>query len=118
LTWAEVAGLKLILRTFQGELTSYRGLLARVEGRRLDCEQHAVSRAALLDMVAMGLGATILFESAVPARADLAFVPIHDDNGLVPIEAVWPKADGNPLRHRLLACIRKRATKVGGLNPT
>ncbi|MBY0305352.1 MAG: LysR family transcriptional regulator [Sphingomonas sp.] len=117
LDWAQVASLPLILRNAQGELAGYRALVARVGNLELNCEQHSVSRDALLEMVGMGLGATILCESASRHRANVAFRPIRDANAMIAIEAVWPKADRNPLRHRLLNFIRKHVARFTSAYP-
>lgn len=106
LGWAEVASLKLLMRTWQGENSVYRAVLSRIGGRLLDCEQHAVSREALLAMVGLGLGSAILFESAIVAHPDLVIRPIRGRNASATIEALWPASDGNPLRHRLLGHLR------------
>lgn len=109
LGWADVANLHLLLRTWQGENSPYKVLLTRMGGKRLDCEQHAVSRGALLAMVGMGLGATIISESARIPYPDVLFLPIRGRDASAAVEAFWPVKDGNPLRHRLLACLRDAA---------
>lgn len=109
LGWADIATLHLLLRTWQGENSPYQVLLTRMGGRRLDCEQHAVSRGALLAMVGMGLGATIISESARIPYADVVFLPIRGRDASTAVEAFWSANDGNPLRHRLLACLREAA---------
>lgn len=110
LNWSEVCGLPLILRSNNGDLSPYQAILARVGDRALDCELHDVSRGALLEMVRMGIGATISFGCAVVPRTGVALLPIVDDKAFGTVKAVWPQADRNPLRHNLLACVRKHAT--------
>ena len=107
LGWADVAKLKLLLRTWHGENTSYQVLLTRIGGRPVDCEQHAVSRQVLLAMVGIGLGATIIFESAMVPHPDLVFLPMRGRDASATVEALWPAGDGNPLRHRLLVHLRR-----------
>lgn len=109
LTWRDVAALRLIMRASTGEYAGYRALLRQIGDRAVECEHHAVSRGALLDMVAMGLGATITFETAMTAHAGIAFRPIEDDGGVVTVQAIWPAADSNPLRHNFLKCLRAAA---------
>jgi len=106
LGWAEVASLKLLMRTWQGENSIYHAVLSRIGGRKLDCEQHTVSREALLAMVGMGLGSAILFESAIVPHPDLVVRPIRGRNASATAEAFWSAGDGNPLRHRLLGHLR------------
>ncbi len=106
LGWTEVASLKLLMRTWQGENSIYHAVLSRIGGRKLDCEQHTVSREALLAMVGMGLGSAILFESAIVPHPDLVVRPIRGRHASATAEAFWSASDGNPLRHRLLGHLR------------
>jgi LysR family hydrogen peroxide-inducible transcriptional activator len=109
LDWQDVSSLPIMLRTVLGEISGYRAIVARIGDRPLNCEHHAVSRGALLELVAMGLGATVSFESAVVPREGVAFRPIHDSDAVVAIKGAWHDGDRNPLRHRLVALIRKHA---------
>lgn len=113
LDWRDISSLSLMLRSSEGDISSYRAILARMGDRPLDCEQHDVSRGALLEMVRMGLGQTISFESATVPRPGIAFRPILDENAFATIEAAWPKEDRNPIRHRLLNCVRKHGRNLG-----
>jgi len=106
LTWRDVAALRLIMRAATGEYTGYHAFLRHIGGRTVECKHHAVSRGALLDMVALGLGATITFETAIAAHAGVAFRPIEDNGAAVTVQAIWPAADSNPLRHNFLKCLR------------
>jgi len=106
--WSDVATLPLILRTWMGEMGVHRALFAR-SGGPLACEQHDVSRETLLIMVGMGLGATLVFESAIAPHPGVAFRPILDESARIAIEAVWSKDDRHPLRHRLLNQLRAHA---------
>ena len=112
LKWHDIAGMPLILRSGNRDSIAYRALLGRIGERPIDCAQHAVSRHALLDMVAMDIGATILPESCLAPHSDVAFRSIDDACATVLIEAVWPKSDRNPLRHRFLNCIRARRNRA------
>lgn len=107
LSWEEIASMRVILRASPGEMIAFRSLLPRFGDRIIDCEQHAVSREALLDMVGIGIGATVIFESGVAPHNNVVFRPIDGENASVPIQAVWPKADGNPIRHQLLSQLRR-----------
>lgn len=108
LDWGDVASLRVILWTSPGG-SADGGVLYEIGGRAIECERHAVSRTTLLEMVAMGLGATIACESAVALCTGVIYRPIEDENALAVIEAIWPTSDGNPLRHRLLTDIRRCA---------
>ncbi len=110
LDWAEIATLPIILRDSYSELVAYRTLLGDVGGT-IDVTQHAVSCQALLDMVGIGLGVTIIFESAAVPHEHVVFRAIAENNASVPIVAIYPKDDANPLRHRLLRLIREASPK-------
>jgi len=117
LRWDDVASLPVLLRTSDGETSAYRTLLARVGQREIDVEQHDVSRETLIAMISMGWGATLVFESAVIMRPDVAYRPIAEANAFVPIDAVWPSADRNPLRHKLLRHIRHHVDRLDTAAP-
>ena len=106
LGWDDVAGLPLILRTSGADQSGHHALLARMGDRPIDCELHDVSRGALLNMVRMGMGATVSLISAVVPQTGIVSVPVEDDRAFLTIEAVWPKADRNPIRHSFLGYIR------------
>jgi len=106
----EVSQLPIILRSNNGDLTVYRAIAALMKGQVLNCNLHDVSRGSLIEMVRLGLGATILYSSAAFSRSGVAIRPIMDDNASVAVRALWPKGDRNPLRHSFLACVRKHAT--------
>jgi LysR family hydrogen peroxide-inducible transcriptional activator len=109
LRWSDLSSLSIILRSHHGDLSAYRAVMARAGDQPLECELHDVSRSALIEMVRLGLGAAITLSSASVPRDGIAFRPLIDDNAFVGIDAVWPKDDRNPLRHRLLSCVRKHA---------
>ncbi len=106
LSWADIAELPVILRESYSELVMYRTLLGGT-GAEIDVQQHRVSCQTLLDMVGIGLGATIVFECTAVAHAHVAFRPIDEVNARVDVAAIYPRHDGNPLRHRLLRLIRE-----------
>lgn len=109
LGWGDVSSLSLILGANHGDLSAYRAIAARMGDQPFAYDLHDVSRGALLELVRLGLGATILYSSAAAPREGVAFRPIVDENAQASVEALWPKEDRNPLRHRLLACVRKHA---------
>jgi LysR family hydrogen peroxide-inducible transcriptional activator len=109
LAWADIAHRNIILRTWQGENSPYHAILSRIRADDIDCEQHAVSRDALLAMVAIGIGCTIVFASAVTNMPGLSFVPIRGASSTSLIEAFWPMADSNPLRHRMVGHLRQQS---------
>jgi LysR family transcriptional regulator, hydrogen peroxide-inducible genes activator len=105
LKWDQAAELRIILKDSHVELFAFRALLDRLD-RQVHVEQHDVSCTTLLDMVGLGMGATIIPSSAIAPHRGVAFVPIDESDAIVGVDAVWPKDDRNPLRHRLLNLIR------------
>ena len=105
-SWDDVAQLPIILKNCHFELVAYRMLLDRLD-REVQLEQHDVSCTTLLEMIALGMGATIVFASgAIPYRG-VVYRPIDEPDATIAVDAVWPQDDRNPLRHRLLSLIRE-----------
>ena len=109
LCWGDLSSTSIMLRSHQGDLSAYRAIAARMRNHQFDCDLHDVSRGALIEMVRLGLGVTIFLASAAVPRDGVAFLPIVDALAHAEIQAIWPKDDSNPLRHRLLSCVRKHA---------
>lgn len=112
LRWSDISSLPIIMRAHQGDLSGYRTIAARMGDQPFECNLHDVSRGALIEMVKLGLGATITYASAIVPRDGIAFRPIVDENALASVDALWPSGDRNPLRHRLLVCVRKHVSGV------
>jgi LysR family hydrogen peroxide-inducible transcriptional activator len=112
LRWSDISSLPIIMRSHQGDLSAYRTIAARMGDQPFECSLHDVSRGALIEMVKLGLGATITYASAIVPREGIAYRPIVDENALASVDALWPNGDRNPLRHRLLVCVRKHAIGV------
>lgn len=108
--WSDLSRTEIILRSNQGDLSDYRALAARMGDLPFNCHLHDVSRGTLIEMVRLGMGATLLLATATEPRAGIVYRPIEGENTSISIEAIWPKHDRNPLRHRLLSCVRKHAS--------
>ena len=117
LIWSDVSSLPLILRANQGDLSAYRAIAARMGDRPFECSVHDVSRGVLIEMIRLGFGATILFSCAAVPREGVAYRPILCENAQIPVDALWPREDRNPLRHRLLSCVRKHAAAAMAAPP-
>ena len=105
-SWDDVAGLPIILRNCHLEFVAYRTLLDRLD-RQVQLEQHDVSCTTLLEMIGLGMGATIVFASGVIPHRGVVYRPINEPDAIIGVDAAWPKDDRNPLRHRLLSVIRE-----------
>lgn len=110
LRWIDVSTLPIIIYAHHGDLSYYRAITTRMGDLPFECTFHDVSVGALMDLVKLGLGATIVCTSAAVPHAGIAYRPVVDTNALIAAEAIWPKDDRNPLRHRLLVCVRKHAS--------
>jgi LysR family transcriptional regulator, hydrogen peroxide-inducible genes activator len=107
LSWPDIAMLRLHLRAREGEPRHFGSLLGLFAPLR-DCEEHDVSSEALLDMVSIGMGATIVAKSARLERTGVVYRPISGAHSTITFRALWPRSDRNPLRHRLLGYLRKQ----------
>ena len=111
LDWKDVAELPIILTDSHVELMAYRTLLGRID-RQVHLERHDVSCTTLLDMVGLGMGATIVFASGAMPHRGVKYRPIDEPDATIAVDAVWPQDDRNPLRHRLLSHIREHKDAV------
>lgn len=106
LTWNDVAAAPLLISTLD-EFGVHHALQSCAADIATSCKVHRVTRNTLLEMTAMGMGLSIVGESSAALRSHLLFSPIADQEATIIVEAVWPSSDSNPLRHRLLQCLRK-----------
>jgi LysR family hydrogen peroxide-inducible transcriptional activator len=111
--WADIIASPILLPGCRSEPTGYHPILQQMGGQRLRCQEHDVSPATLLELVALTLGVTIMFESACIDRPGVIHRPIVDEQSNAEIEAVWLSRDGNSARHRLVRHIRERARRRG-----
>ncbi len=116
-SWDDVAELSIILKNCHFELVAYRALLDRLD-REVHLEQHDVSCTTLLEMIGLGMGATIMFASGAIPHRGVAYRPIDEADATIVVEAVWPQDDRNPLRHRLLTLIREHKNDVAPISPS
>ena len=116
-SWDDVAELPIILKNCHFELVAYRTLLDRLD-RRVRLEQHDVSCTTLLEMIGLGMGATIMFASGAFPHRGVVYRPIDEPDAAIAVDAVWPQDDRNPLRHRLLSLIREHKDDVETILPS
>ena len=116
-SWDNVAELPIILKNCHFELVAYRTLLDRLD-REVQLEQHDVSCTTLLEMIGLGMGATIVFRSGAIPHRGVVYRPIEEPDAAIAVEAVWPQDDRNPLRHRLMSLIREHKDDVEAISPS
>jgi LysR family hydrogen peroxide-inducible transcriptional activator len=107
LAWNDIASETILLRRSGREIFGYRSLIERFGNIRLIHEEHEVSRTTMLEMVSLGIGVTVTFESAVIVRNDIVFVPVQGPGDTARVDAIWHRADQNPLRHKLIGHVRR-----------
>ena len=116
LGWRDIATLPLIVSCPHLATAAFRDLLARIGRQPVDCTGHAASREALLEMVGIGMGVTIILESGVLPHANVVFRHIDEDDAVASIDALWAPADRNHISHRLLGHIRERGRDYNRVN--
>lgn len=110
-TWADLAGAPLVVRTWERGPVLYTFLAGRLTPHALTpaIAQHFISREALLSAVGLGFGATVVGGSAAGlAYPGVAFRPIAEPDAAIPVSAVWLPDNDNPLRQRFVAVTRDR----------
>ena len=109
LTWADIAGQRLLVRSWEGS-QAYREIQSALVGPSADFRPHAVSTLALLGLVAMGEGVSIVLEShAALGIPGVAFVPIDEPNAAVSVSLAWSPDIENPVVGNFVAFMRDRA---------
>lgn len=109
-SWADLAETSLVVRTWESGSVLYTFLAGRIApDTYLPAEQHFISREALLGIVGLGCGATVVGASATGASfPGVVFRPITEANASVPVTAVWLAENDNPVRGRFVAMLRDR----------
>ena len=107
LGWGDIAEIPVMLGTSRDQKIDYRRLFRLGTAHDITVEWHDVSQAALLDMVGIGMGATLLIESGAPPHENVVFRRISVRPDPISTRALWIENDQNPIRHRLLQTIRR-----------
>lgn len=114
-SWSDLAEAPLVLRTWESGSVLYTFLAGRVApDAYLEADQHFVSREALLSLVGLGFGATVIGESATGvAHSGVVFKSIAEPDAAVPVTAAWLKENDNPARGRFVAVVRDLSKPAG-----
>lgn len=107
-SWSDLLSTQLIVRAWESGSPIYTFLVGRIaRDSLLPVEQHFVSREALLGLVGLGFGITVMGVSAAGAQfPGVVFKPINEPDASVPVTAVWLPENDNPLRGRFVAQAR------------
>jgi LysR family hydrogen peroxide-inducible transcriptional activator len=81
---------------------------------RIAFEVHAATRDTLLEMVALGMGSVIVGASSAASRPNIACRALDCQEAAINVGGVRPSKDSNPLRHRLVDCIRRNSNSAFG----
>ena len=110
LSWAQLEDQPLVLRSWARGSVLYAFMAARIApDRYLPAEQHFVSREALLGLVGLGAGVTVMGASAAClSLPNVVYRPMVGPHASVPVTAVWMAENDNPARGRFVALLRDR----------
>ncbi len=108
LTWVDLAASPLVVRSWESGSILYSFLAARIAPNGyLPAEQHFISREALLGLVGIEAGFTVMGASAAEASfPGVVFRPLVGPDTTVPVTAVWRADNDNPARGRFLSMVR------------
>jgi len=110
-SWADLAGVSLVVRTWERGPVLYTFLAGKLAPHALmpEIAQHFISREALLSAVGTGFGVTVIGASAAGLTyPGVAFRPIAEPDAFVPVIALWLPDNGNPVRQKFVADLRDR----------
>lgn len=109
LAWADIAAQRLLVRSWDGS-RAYREIQSALVGPSADFRPHAVSTLALLGLVAMDEGVSIVLEShATLGVPGVVFIAINEPNAMVSVWLAWSPDVENPLVGSFVAFMRDRA---------
>ena len=108
LVWSDLEGQPLVVRTWESGPAPYSFLATRIAPNGyLPTEPHHVSREALLALVGIGRGITVLGASAgAMAMPNVVFRPMVGEGATMPVNAVWLAGNDNPARGRFVSMLR------------
>ena len=107
--WEELAPFRLLVRSWEGS-QAYREIQAALVGPGAEFRAHNVSYLALLGLVAMGEGVSIVLEShAALSIPGVVFVPIDEPNAEISVSLVWSPDVEDPVVGNFVAFMRDQA---------
>ncbi|MEM7693226.1 MAG: LysR substrate-binding domain-containing protein [Pseudomonadota bacterium] len=108
LSWKDLEEVPLVVRTWESGSVLYNFLSARIApDNYVHAEQHYVSREALLGLIGIGFGMTVMGASAAAASfPGVVFRSLTGPHATVSVNAVWLKGNDNPARGRFVSLIR------------
>lgn len=106
--WTDLAGLPIVMRTWASGSAPYNLLPGRIApDGYVPAERHFVSREALLGLVGMEMGLTVIGRSAMGlSLPGVVLKPMSGPDVTLPVMAVWLPGNDNPARGRFVAMLR------------
>ena len=108
ITWADLEGQPIVMRTWASGSTPYNLLPGRISpDGYVPTERHFVSREALLGLVGLDMGLTVIGGSAIGlSLPGVVLKPMSGPDVTLPVMAVWLPGNDNPARGRFVAMLR------------
>jgi molybdate transport repressor ModE-like protein len=108
ITWADLEGQPIVMRTWASGSSPYNLLPGRIAPNGyVPVERHFVSREALLGLVGLDMGLTVIGGSAMGlSLPGVVLKPMSGPDVTLPVMAVWLPGNDNPARGRFVAMLR------------
>ncbi len=108
ITWTDLAGQPIVMRTWASGSAPYNLLPGRIApDGYVPTERHFVSREALLGLVGLEMGLTVIGGSAMGlSLPGVVLKPMSGPDVTLPVMAVWLPGNDNPARGRFVAMLR------------
>ncbi len=108
ITWADLEGQPIVMRTWASGSAPYNLLPGRIApDGYVPTERHCVSREALLNLVGLEMGLTVIGGSAMGlSLPGVVLKPMSGPDVTLPVMAVWLPGNDNPARGRFVAMLR------------
>ena len=106
--WADLRGQSFVMRTPAGGIASTDSLLDRIaDNNHFTIERHCISRDALLGLVGLGSGITVMESSVLGlAMPDVVLKPMSGPDSTLAVTAIWLAGNDNPARGRFVTMLR------------
>lgn len=108
ITWTDLEGQPIVMRTWASGSAPYNLLPGRIApDGYVPTERHFVSREALLGLVGLDMGLTVIGGSAMGlSLPGVVLKPMSGPDVTLPVMAVWLPGNDNPARGRFVAMLR------------
>ncbi|MCK0166209.1 LysR family transcriptional regulator [Jannaschia sp. S6380] len=108
ITWADLEGQPIVMRSWASGSAPYDLLPGRISpDGYVPTERHFVSREALLGIVGLDMGLTVIGGSAIGlSMPGIVLKPMSGPDVTLPVMAVWLPGNDNPARGRFVAMLR------------